>query len=132
MTDYSFFEKWENDGWKKRGDEYEALKEKYAQRLLEKLYQQLPQLKGKVDYYELSSPLSTKHFVNYGQGEIYGLEHSPERFASSAIHVKTPIKKLYLTGQDVVSCGIAGALISAVVTSSVMTKKNMIKQIASS
>jgi all-trans-retinol 13,14-reductase len=131
LSDYSFFEKWEKEAWKNRGEEYESIKEKYAQRLLEKLYEQLPQLKGKVDYYELSSPLSTKHFVNYGKGEIYGLEHSPDRFASNAIHVKSGIKNLYLTGQDIVSCGIAGALISAVVTSSVMTGKNMIKEIAS-
>ncbi len=130
LSDYSFFEQWENKAWKKRGDEYEAMKEKYSQRLLEKLYEQLPQLRGKVDYYELSSPLSTKHFVNYEKGEIYGLEHSPERFDSNAIHVKSNIKNFYLTGQDIVSCGIAGALISAVVTSSVMTKRNMIKEIA--
>lgn len=94
------------------------------------MYDQLPHLKGKIDYYELSTPLSTKHFVNYNQGEIYGLEHSPDRFASNAIHVKTPIKNLYLTGQDIVSCGVAGALISAVITSTVMTGKNMIKKIA--
>ena len=122
---------WENTEWKKRGAEYDDMKERYSQRLLAKLYEYMPQLEGKVDYYELSTPLSTRNFVNYEQGEIYGLEHSPERFSSRAIHVKTSIKNLYLTGQDIVSCGIAGALISAAVTSSVMTKNNMIKKIAS-
>ncbi|MCK5280711.1 MAG: NAD(P)/FAD-dependent oxidoreductase [Cyclobacteriaceae bacterium] len=132
LSDYAIFQKWESEEWKKRGQEYEDLKERYSQRLLQKLYEQMPQLKGKVDYYELSTPLSTRHFVNYDHGEIYGLDHSPERFASKEIHVKSPIKNLYLTGQDMVSCGIAGALISSVVTSSVLTGKNMINKIVKS
>ena len=132
LSDYAQFKKWESEEWKKRGKEYEDLKERYALRLLEKLYLQLPQLKGKVDYYELSTPLSTKHFVNYDQGEIYGLEHSPERFGSNSIHVNSSIKNLYLTGQDIVSCGIAGALLSAVVAGSVITGKNIIKEVAKS
>ena len=132
LSDFSMFKKWENKKWKNRGNEYEDLKERLAQRLLRKLYEQLPQLEGKVDYYELSTPLSTRHFVNYDHGEIYGLEHSPERFGSNAIHVKSSIKNLYLTGQDIVSCGIAGALISAVITGSLITKKDMIKEIVRS
>ena len=131
-TDYAIFKQWETKEWKKRGQEYEDLKERYTQRLLQKLFEQMPQLREKVDYYELSTPLSTKHFVNYKHGEIYGLEHSPERFESRAIHVKSPIKNLYLTGQDIVSCGIAGALLSAVVTSTSLTGKNIIKKIAKS
>ncbi len=132
LTDYEIFKKWESKEWKKRGKEYEDMKEQYSQRLLQKLYEQMPQLKGKVDYYELSTPLSTKHFVNYDHGEIYGLEHSPERFDSRAIHVKSSVKNLYLTGQDIVSCGIAGALLSAVVTSTSLTGKSIIKKIAKS
>lgn len=130
LSDYSEFKKWETEAWMNRGLEYEELKDRYAQRLLKKLYEQLPQLEGKVDYYELSTPLSTKHFVNYDQGEIYGLAHSPKRFESSAIHVNSSVKNLYLTGQDIVSCGIAGALLSALVTGSAILKENMIKKIA--
>lgn len=132
LSDYSEFKKWETEAWKNRGQEYEELKERYSQRLLQKLYEQLPHLEGKIDYYELSTPLSTKHFVNYNHGEIYGLDHSPSRFESNAIHVKSSIKNLYLTGQDIVSCGIAGALLSAVVTSTSIIKKNMIKKISKS
>ena len=130
LSEYGLFQKWESKEWKKRGQEYEDIKENYSQRLLHKLYEQLPQLKGKIDYYELSTPLSTRHFVNYDQGEIYGLDHSPERFGSTAIRVNSSIKNLHLTGQDIVSCGIAGSLISSVVTSSALTGENMLKKIA--
>jgi all-trans-retinol 13,14-reductase len=115
------FRKWQDGSWKKRGEDYESLKEKFSGKLLEKLYSQLPQLRGKVDYHELSTPLSTMHFTNYSSGEIYGLEHSPERFTNRQISVYTPLKNFYLTGQDIVSCGVGGALLSGIITSMVLT-----------
>ncbi|MEZ4850001.1 MAG: hypothetical protein R3B93_15570 [Bacteroidia bacterium] len=43
MIPYKIFEKWEDTRWKARGEEYDALKENLAQRLLEALYKQVPQ-----------------------------------------------------------------------------------------
>lgn len=120
---------WEGSRWKKRGEEYEALKEKMAQRLLKELYRQLPQVKGKVDCYELSTPLTTQHFVNYERGEIYGLDHSPSRFRQRFLRPRTPIKNFYLTGQDIVTAGIGGALFSGVLTVGAMTGKNVMKKV---
>ncbi len=126
---YSVFEKWEGTDWKKRGDEYEALKETISQRLLEKLYEREPQLKGKVDFYELSTPLTTKKFVNYAKGEIYGLEHSPGRFLNKTLRPGTSLKNFYLTGQDISTAGIVGAMASGLLTASAITKKNLMKKI---
>ena len=113
----------------KRGEGYEALKEKITKRLLEKLYQQLPQVKGKVIHYELSSPLSTKHFMNYDNGEIYGLDHSPSRFRQKFLQPRTPVKNFYLTGQDIITAGVGGALFSGLLTASAVTGKNFMKKI---
>lgn len=126
---YEIFETWADSRWKKRGKDYEALKEKIAQRLLLELYKQVPQVKGKVAYYELSTPLSTKHFINYKKGEIYGLEHSPNRFRQKFLNPRTPIKNFYLTGQDISTAGIGGALMSGVLTTMVMTGVNMFKKV---
>ncbi|MFK7906918.1 MAG: phytoene desaturase family protein, partial [Chitinophagales bacterium] len=129
LMPYEIFEQWEDTRWKKRGADYEALKEKISQRLLEALYKLEPQLKGKVAYYELSTPITTKHFINYEKGEIYGLDHSPDRFKNKFLRPHTPIKNLYLTGQDVVSAGVGAALFSGLITASAMTKKNFLKKI---
>ena len=126
---YEIFAKWEGTEWKKRGEDYEALKEKIALRLLEKLYELEPQTKGKVDFYELSTPLTTKKFVNYDLGEIYGLEHSPMRFANKNLRPTTDIKGLYLTGQEISTAGVVGAMASGLLTSSVIFKKNLLKKI---
>ena len=129
LLPYETFEKWSDTSWKKRGEEYEALKEQISQRLLEELYKQLPQVKGKIKCYELSTPLTTQHFVNYESGEVYGLDHSPSRFRQSFLKPRTPIKNFYLTGQDIVTAGVGGALFSGVLTSMAITGKNVLKKL---
>lgn len=123
LAPYEWFAQWEGERWQHRGPEYEALKEKFAQRLLNELYRQFPQLEGKIDYYELSTPLSTKEFVNYQKGEIYGLDHSPTRFRNKQLRAYTPLKGLYLTGQDIVTCGIGGALMGGLITAAAVSRK---------
>ena len=129
LLPYENFTKWEGSRWMKRGDEYNNLKEKISQRLLKHLYDQLPQLKGKIDTYELSSPLTTKNFVNYSKGELYGLDHTPSRFNQKFLRPKTPIKNFYLTGQDIVSAGVGGALFSGLITAASITGINFMKKI---
>ena len=129
LLPYEAFEKWDGTSWKKRGEEYENIKEKIAKRLLECLFTQLPHLRDKIDYYELSSPLSTKNFTNYQKGELYGLDHTPKRFSQKFLRPKTKIKGLYLTGQDIVSAGIGGAIFSGLITTTAITGINFMKKI---
>lgn len=123
------FAKWEGTRWKKRGDDYEELKEYFSQKLLQHLYKFVPEAEGKIDHYELSTPLTTKHFANYSHGEIYGLDHNPERFDAKFLKPTTPIDNLYLTGQDIVTVGIGGALMSGILTASTILKSNLIEKI---
>ncbi len=129
LLPYEGFKDWDGTKWMKRGKEYEALKEKISKRLLEVLFKHIPQAKDKIEHYELSTPLTTKHFINYDEGEIYGLDHTPKRFRQKFLKPRTPIKNFYLTGQDVVTAGVAAALFSGVITTSAMTGKNIIKKV---
>ena len=130
FASYDAFSRWEKSQWKKRPAEYEALKQRLAARMLEILYRHVPQVRGKVDMYELSTPLSTRHFANQEHGEIYGLDHRPSRFRQRWLRPRTPIPGLFLTGQDIVSCGVAGALVGGVVTASAILRRNLIAVIA--
>ncbi len=129
LMPYEEFAEWEGTRWKKRGEDYEAKKEKLSQRLLETLYEREPQMRGKVDMYELSTPLSTKNFVNYEKGEIYGIDHTPDRFELKFLRAHTPIKNLYLTGQDIVTVGVGGALAAGLITAAAITKKNLTNKV---
>ena len=129
LVPYDIFEPWAGSRWMKRGEDYEALKEQIAQRLLAELYKQLPQVEGKIDHYELSTPLTTQHFINYDKGEIYGLDHTPSRFRQKFLKPRTPIKNFYLTGQDIVTAGVAAALFSGVLTVTAMTGIDVITKV---
>ena len=113
---YEWFEKWRDETWGKRGDDYEAFKEALGERLLEHVYAKLPQLRGKVDYYEVSTPLSTNWFGGYQRGELYGLAHTRERLNQDWLRPKTNIPGLWLTGQDVLTCGVTGAMMAGLIT----------------
>lgn len=114
--DFEQFRQWADKAWGKRGDDYEALKEELSQRMLAVLYEKMPQLKGKIDYYETSTPLSTDFFSRYEHGEAYGLAHTQHRFAQEWLKPKTKVPGLYLTGQDVVTCGVVGGLMAGMIT----------------
>ena len=123
---YERFSSWEGTAWKKRGDDYEALKEELTERLMEVLEREVPQVQGKIAYRELSTPLSTRHFAGYEHGEIYGLEHTPARFRARALRPRTGLKGFYLTGQDVCTAGVSGALFGAVLTASAILGRNLL------
>ena len=122
------FAKWEGKPWHKRGSEYDDYKAKLSERLLAELYRVEPQTREAVAYHELSTPLSTKHFTAYQHGEIYGLNHDPGRFEGKFLRPRSPVDGLWLTGQDIVTCGIGAALFSGYLTVSAITGRNLVME----
>ena len=108
------FEAWAGTRWMKRGDDYQALKERLADTLLAEAERRLPGLSRLVVHRELSTPLSTSHFTGHPGGEIYGLPATPDRFSRPWLRSPTPVKGLYLAGADALMLGIGGAVMSGV------------------
>ena len=69
-----------------------------------------PALDPLIVYRELGTPLATASFTGHEKGGFYGVETTPRRILSEALNAQTPVPGLYLTGQDVMTPGIAGAL----------------------
>lgn len=118
LARYDWFAAWEGARVKQRGPEYGARKAEFQRRMEAALLRALPQLQGSLLHSELSTPLTLKHYCQWPRGETYGLAHSPARYAARALRPHTEVRGLYLTGQDIVSCGVAGALASGIVTAS--------------
>jgi all-trans-retinol 13,14-reductase len=131
LAPFEWFAQWDGTRWMKRGDDYLAFKDEFTDRLLAQLYRVEPQLRGQLDHCELSTPLSTARFSGHKKGEIYGLAHTPERFQQKHLRPHTAIKGLYLTGQDIATAGIGGALAAGVLTASAITGRNLMKQVLS-
>lgn len=126
---YEAFRRWEDTSWKKRGSEYEELKASFSERLLDTLHKHAPATRGRVEIAELSTPLTTRNFAAHQQGEIYGLQHTAGRFEQRWLRPRTPIKGLFLTGADVVSAGVVGAMMGGVLCSSAVLKGNALGRV---
>lgn len=129
LAPYEWFAPWEDRRWRRRGEDYEACKRDLTKRLLENVCRHVPQVRGRIDVAELSTPLSTRHFCNYAHGELYGIDHTPERFRLSWLRPHTPVPGLYLTGQDIVTDGIGGSAMAGVLTASALLKRNVVQDV---
>lgn len=111
---YEWFEKWEDLRTHKRGDEYDQYKEKFAQKLLEILYEKVPQVKDKILWYECGTPISDSNFIQSYRGGSYGtrcnLQFSSRESSRWLMRPDTEIKNLYMAGQDAWTPAVAGAM----------------------
>jgi len=128
MGPYAPFTRWADTRPGHRGPEYEELKGRLRERLLAEVEARLPAIRGRVEVAHLSTPLSTRHFAGHPSGEIYGLEATPRRFEAD-IPVRAPLPGLFLTGADVATSGLTGALAGAALCASAILKENTIAAI---
>ncbi len=112
---YDAFSRWRDLPWKHRGPEYEAFKERLAEEMLDVVERRMPGFRRLVAYRELSTPLTMERFTSRAQGLMYGVPATPERFRMRCLNARTPIAGLYLSGSDVVSLGVVGAMAGGVV-----------------
>ena len=127
LSRMSWYKKWEHLNWKKRGMDYEEDKEQLSKRILNVVQKQVGGLRENIDYQELSTPLTVRDLANYTRGEMYGIDHSPERFRQRWLRPQSSIKNLYFVGQDITTVGVSSALFSGLLTASAVLGKNLSK-----
>lgn len=126
-TDYEPFAQWKNQPWLHRNDDYQQLKQRLTDALIDFVDKHYPGFADIIAYKELSTPLTNEHFTAHHQGGIYGLPAVCDRISdarsvrfktqnSAWTTPKTPLPGLYLTGSDVCSAGIVGAMMGGVFT----------------
>lgn len=113
---YDVFTRWRDERWKKRGEEYEAFKERMTKQLLKQFFAHLPELEPMLTYAELSTPISTEHFVRPMRGSIYGLEPTVDRFENKWLRPRAPVEHLFFAGSEVATVGVIGAMMGGVLS----------------
>jgi phytoene dehydrogenase-like protein len=129
-TNPEWFKKWDATQHGHRGVDYESMKKKVTETLLDILYLHFPLTKGRVKVAELGTPLTADKYLGRSNGEIYNLDHNVSRFetlgAQLALHPQTTLKNLYLAGQDVTAVSIEAATMSGFFAASRLSMYTMI------
>ena len=122
-ADWSTVAKWAGLDRTERGDDYQAFKRWAEETLFAQFRAYFPELADLAVFRELATPLTTVAITGHREGAFYGLDVTPERVASDALRARTPIKGLYLSGQDVASPGIPGALLGGLLAAASVDPK---------
>ncbi|XP_064844561.1 all-trans-retinol 13,14-reductase-like [Oncorhynchus masou masou] len=129
FANYEWFEEWKDDKVTNRGTDYKELKQIFCDSILEVVMSVFPKItRDKVEFIEAGTPITNTHYIGAPKGEIYGADHGTARFSAecnATVRPQTPLKNLYLTGQDVFVCGFAGALAGALTCGSVILNRNL-------
>jgi all-trans-retinol 13,14-reductase len=115
---YRTLEEYGDEPWRRRGEAYDAAKDRITGALLDLVQSRHPGFRDLIEYSELGTPLTFEHFTAAPSGSIYGFPATPEKYRKRWLDPVTPIRNLYLTGSDVAALGIIGALMGGVLTAS--------------
>ena len=109
LADWSSVAGFAQRGAEERADDWAAFKQGVESRIMRFFDEKFPALAPLVVYRELGTPLATVSFTGHEMGGFYGVETTPRRMLSDALNAHTPVPGLFLSGQDVMTPGIAGA-----------------------
>lgn len=119
LVDWSCFAQWDRSNAPEgmhpgtasaaRSESYHAFKAKIEQQVLAQFGERFPELMPCVRRIESSTPVSLATYTGAEHGAMVGLQTTPQRFLAQALRPRTPIRGLYLAGQDVATPGVIGA-----------------------
>ncbi|XP_033031180.1 all-trans-retinol 13,14-reductase isoform X2 [Trachypithecus francoisi] len=125
---YEWFEEWQAEPKGKRGSDYETFKNSFVEASMSVVMKLFPQLEGKMESVTVGSPLTNQFYLAAPRGACYGADHDLGRLhprMMASLRAQSPIPNLYLTGQDIFTCGLLGALQGALLCSSAILKRNL-------
>ncbi|XP_003420461.2 all-trans-retinol 13,14-reductase [Loxodonta africana] len=127
-TAYEWFEEWKEEPKGKRSSDYETFKNTFVEASMSVVLKLFPHLEGQVDSVAGGSPLTHQFYLAAPRGACYGADHDLGRMhphVMASIRAQSSVPNLYLTGQDIFTCGMMGALQGALLCSGAILKRNL-------
>jgi len=119
IADNEWFAPFRDQKFKARSPEYEQLKKQWEEKFHAVLFKVFPQVKERVEFSDVSTPLTIKHYMLVPDGAAVGLDQTPLRYSweiQKHLDMSTPIHGLWMTGQDTLICGVVLAQLAGVIT----------------
>lgn len=95
-----------------RDADYEQLKERLAQQMLDAAEEVVPGLREGLRFYEVGTPLTNVHYCEARRGGCYGSAKVPSQVGPFSFSTEAPVEGLSLCGASTISHGVAGASMS--------------------
>jgi all-trans-retinol 13,14-reductase len=99
-----------------RGADYAEFKRQRAERLIDVVSRQFPELRDAIETYYVATPLTLRDYMGTDDGSAYGYIKDSQEPLRTSISARTKIPNLLLTGQNVNLHGVLGVTVSAVLT----------------
>lgn len=112
LVPFEPFARWEGTRTQKRGDDYDAFKEKLTDRYLGCVERYVPGIRDHVKVLELGTPVTNATYAAAPRGAIYGPEHSPDQMGPWRYPMKGAIPGLFLCGSSTIGAGIVPGAVS--------------------
>jgi len=105
--------KWEDTKVGHRGKEYEDMKRNLAEKCIEKVTEFIPELKGNIEEFFTSTPLTYRDYTGTIEGSAYGIRKDYNKSLMTVLAPNTSIPNLFMTGQNLNLHGILGVSMTA-------------------
>lgn len=115
---YEDVKPWEDTRTGRRGEAYEEFKQRKAELVIKALEEECPELRGNIEAYYTSTPLTYRDYTGTPNGSMYGAAKDISTNMVGRISHRTRIPNLLLTGQSITSHGMLGVLAGSIVTCS--------------
>jgi len=99
-----------------RGQEYEDFKKEFAERAIDEVQKNIPDIRSKIQSYTASTPLTYRDYIGAKDGGLYGIAKDYRDPLKTFISPKTKIPNLYFTGQNLNMHGVLGVTVGAIRT----------------
>ena len=122
MAPYELFAKWDGMKSYQRGKDYEEVKQRVMDNVLEAADSYLPGVIGDVEVKEAGSAVTNSYYVRSVRGGAYGPAVTPDQVGPWRFLPKTAIPGLYLAGSGVMGGGVSPCLTSGVLAAKILRK----------
>lgn len=118
LTPMSFDEvqQWSDTIIGRRGDSYLHWKQQQSERLISIAERHYPNIRQAIIATDAATPLTYRDYNGTRNGALYGLQRDCRSLMLTQLSVRTKVKNLFLTGQDVNVHGLCGVALTAIAT----------------